>query len=64
VNNVAQGLVVLSEEPRELVLVHLDGPINPEDLDDLSGNFGIPKSVHGPKKATTAQPKPAPAVKK
>ena len=64
VNNVAQGLVVLSEEPRELVLVHLDGPINPEDLDDLSGNFGIPKSVHGPKKATTAQPKLAPAVKK
>ncbi len=64
VNNAAQGLVVLSEEPRELVLVHLDGPINPEDLDDLSGNFGIPKSVHGPKKATTGQPKPATAVKK
>ena len=37
---------------KELVLVHLDGPISPEDLDDLSGNFGIPKNVHGPKKST------------
>jgi hypothetical protein len=63
VNNTAQGLVVLSEEPKELVLVHLDGPINPEDLDDLSGNFGIPKTVHAPKKAVT-QSKPATAVKK
>ncbi len=64
VNNAAQGIVILSEEPKELVMVHLDGPINPEDLDDLSGNFGIPKSVHGPEKSGKAQTKSAPAVKK
>lgn len=64
VNNAAQGMVILSEEPKELVLVHLDGPINPEDLDDLSGNFGIPKSVHGPKKPAGGQTKPVPVVKK
>lgn len=51
VNNQTMGLVVLSQEPTELVLVHLDGPINPEDLDDLGGKFGIPKNVHAPKKA-------------
>lgn len=64
VNGEAKGLVVLSEEPMELVLVHLDGPISPEDLDDLSGNFGIPKNVHGPKKSTAQQPNAATGVKK
>lgn len=64
VNNTAEGVVILSEEPQELVLVHLDGPINPEDLDELGGSFGIPKNVHSPKKATAGQPKPATAVKK
>ncbi len=61
VNNQTMGLVVLSQEPTELVLVHLDGPINPEDLDSLSGNFGIPKNIHAPKKAAA---KAATEVKK
>lgn len=61
VNNQTMGLVVLSEEPTELVLVHLDGPINPDDLDSLGGKFGIPKDVHSPKNATA---KPATEVKK
>lgn len=59
VNNQSMGLVVLSQEPTELVLVHLDGPINPEDLDNLSGNFGIPKNIHAPKNSAAK-----PAVKK
>jgi len=51
VNDQAMGMVVLAQEPTELTLVHLDGAINPEDLDELSGNFGIPKSVHAPKES-------------
>lgn len=37
------GLVVISTEPRELTIVHIDGPINPEDLNELGGHMGIPK---------------------
>lgn len=55
VNDQAMGMVVLAQEPTELTLVHLDGAINPEDLDELSGNFGIPKSVHAPKERTGPQ---------
>jgi len=36
------GLVILAAEPKELTIVHIDGPINPEELSELSGNFGIP----------------------
>lgn len=63
VNNQTVGMVVLAEEPTELTLVHLDGPINPDDLDNLHGNFGIPKSVHSPK-TSDAKPSPKAAVKK
>src|SRR5581483_3347103 len=37
------GLVVLDAEPKELTIVHIDGPINPEELSELSGHMGIPK---------------------
>jgi Domain of unknown function (DUF4252) len=37
------GLVVIDAEPKELTLVHIDGPINPEELSDLGGHMGIPK---------------------
>lgn len=37
------GLVVIAAEPRELTVVHIDGPINPEDLTELQGHMGIPK---------------------
>jgi hypothetical protein len=56
VNDQTMGMVVLACEPTELTLVHLDGPINPEDLDELSGNFGIPKNVHGLKKPSGQPP--------
>jgi hypothetical protein len=37
------GMVVLDAEPRELTIVHIDGPINPEDLSHLGGHMGIPR---------------------
>lgn len=37
------GLVVIAAEPKELTVVHIDGPINPEDLTELQGHMGIPK---------------------
>ncbi|MGH9722357.1 MAG: DUF4252 domain-containing protein [Bryobacteraceae bacterium] len=37
------GLVVVAAEPKELTVVHILGSIDPADLKDLSGNFGIPK---------------------
>jgi len=35
-------LVVLSAEPKELTVVNIDGPIDPEQLSELSGHMGIP----------------------
>ena len=37
------GLVVIAAEPRELTIVHLDGPIRPEEVASLSGHAGLPK---------------------
>jgi hypothetical protein len=37
------GLVVIDAEPRELTIVHIDGPIDPEELSRLGGHMGIPK---------------------
>jgi hypothetical protein len=62
VNNQSAGIVILSQAPAELTLVNLDGPLDPEDLDKISGNFGIPQGIHARKKP--AAPKPAPTVKK
>lgn len=42
VNGEVQGMFVLNAEPKELNFVYIDGPIRPEDLSDISGNFGIP----------------------
>jgi hypothetical protein len=41
--NAIDGLVVIDAEPKELTLVHIDGPINPEELSELGGHMGIPK---------------------
>lgn len=60
-NGKSAGLVVLAEEPTELTFVHLDGSIDPQDLDGLGGNFGIPKDVHVPK---TNSEKPSPTGEK
>ncbi|MBV9766168.1 MAG: DUF4252 domain-containing protein [Acidobacteriaceae bacterium] len=37
------ALVVIDAEPKELTVVHIDGPINPEELSELGGHMGIPK---------------------
>lgn len=37
------GLVVVDAEPKELTVVDIDGPINPEELSELGGHMGIPK---------------------
>ncbi|MFY9746541.1 MAG: DUF4252 domain-containing protein [Acidobacteriaceae bacterium] len=46
VNGEVQGMFILSSEPKELDFVFISGPIRPEDLQDLSGNFGIPKDSY------------------
>ena len=42
VNDTVQGMFILDAESRELNFVYISGPIDPSDLRDLSGNFGIP----------------------
>lgn len=37
------GLFVIDAEPKELTIVHVDGPINPEELSQLGGHLGIPR---------------------
>ncbi|MBS1873363.1 MAG: DUF4252 domain-containing protein [Acidobacteria bacterium] len=37
------GLAVIAAEPKELTIVNINGPIRPEDLQELGGHFGIPK---------------------
>jgi Domain of unknown function (DUF4252) len=38
-----KGLVVIATEPTELTFVDIVGPITPEDIAGLGGQFGIPK---------------------
>ena len=45
VNGEVRGMFILDAEPRELNFVYIDGPIRPEDLADISGNFGIPSGL-------------------
>lgn len=37
------GLAIIAAEPKELTIVNLVGPIDPEKLSDLGGHFGIPQ---------------------
>jgi hypothetical protein len=38
-----KGLVIIATEPTELTFVDIVGPITPEELRDLGGQFGIPR---------------------
>lgn len=38
-----QGLVVIATKPTELTYVHVEGEIDPDDLMQLGGQFGIPR---------------------
>jgi len=42
VGNEVKGMFVLDAEPKELDMVYISGSIRPEDLKQLSGNFGVP----------------------
>lgn len=47
VNGEVEGMFILDAEAKELDFVYISGPIRPEDLRDLSGNFGIPAGSYG-----------------
>jgi len=46
VNGTVQGMFILNAEPKELDFIFISGPIRPEDLSDISGNFGIPRDSY------------------
>ena len=37
------GLAIISAEPRELTIVNIVGPVNPDDIRELGGHFGMPR---------------------
>jgi hypothetical protein len=37
------GVMIIAAEPKELTIVSITGIIDPDQLSDLSGHFGIPK---------------------
>lgn len=43
------GLVVIAADPKELTIVHIDGPLDPSDLDKIGGDFGVPRVETQPK---------------
>jgi len=45
-----KGMLIIAAEPQELTFVNILGPIKPEDLKELSGQFGIPQ-IRSPKNA-------------
>lgn len=47
------GMFIIAAEPRELTLVHIIGPLKPEDLASLSGHFGVPLVQSGKSEAKT-----------
>ncbi len=36
------GLAIIASEPRELTIVNIVGTMNPEQIRDLAGHFGVP----------------------
>jgi len=51
-NDRIEGLAVIAAEPQEFTVVNIVGPIDPEQLANLGGQFGIPRMElsHGEKK--------------
>ncbi len=44
------GIVILTAEPKELTIVHIDGPVDLSTLSELGGRYGIPNVDLGPAK--------------
>ncbi|MFN8002175.1 MAG: DUF4252 domain-containing protein [Acidobacteriota bacterium] len=44
-NAVIEGIGVLIHEPKQLMVVNVVGPIDPEKVTQLRGQFGIPKEL-------------------
>lgn len=42
-NGLIEGIGVLVTDPKQLMVVNVVGPIDPEKISELRGNFGIPK---------------------
>jgi len=42
-NGKIAGLTIIAAEPKELTIVNIVGSIDPEQLSDLGGHFGIPQ---------------------
>lgn len=42
-SDVIAGLVVIAADPKELTIVHIDGPLDPNDLEKIGGDFGVPR---------------------
>lgn len=41
------GLVIIAADPKELTIVHIDGPLDPSEIEKIGGNLGVPKvEVH------------------
>jgi len=58
------GLVIISTEPKELAIIHIDGPIDLRKLSLLRGQFGIPSGAVpnlGPVNSPNPEPRPAPS---
>ncbi len=56
-NGKIAGLTVIAAEPRELTFVHIIGEIDPDQLNELSGRFGVPKIDTGSTKKSTGTEK-------
>lgn len=48
--NQVGGLVVIAAEPKQLTFVVISGTVDPETLNDLAGQFGIPDTLNKGKK--------------
>lgn len=56
-NEKMSGIVIIAAEPKELTFVNIVGPLDVDQLADLSGEFGIPKLDPKSLSKEQAQPK-------
>jgi len=48
-NDRIDGIVIIAADPKELTVVHVDGPVDPSDIEKLGGQFGVPQVEVRPK---------------